>query len=99
MRKGLVYVLHSGNLYGTERMALATAEGLTNEFDPVIIAPPGEAILEARRLGFTSHSFSGIRDLMLLMRQCLVSTRNLAFMATGVVHSLLFVAWNAIYRR
>lgn len=24
----LIYVLHSGNLYGTEKMALATLEGL-----------------------------------------------------------------------
>ena len=28
----LLYVLHSGNLYGTERMALATASGLADEY-------------------------------------------------------------------
>lgn len=99
MRKRLVYVLHSGNLYGTERMALATAEGLVDEFDPVIIAPAGEAVLEARRLGFTSRTFSGIRDLMLLLRQCLADNGSLAFIATGVAHSLVFATWNGIYRR
>ena len=29
----LVYALHSGNLYGTERMALATLQGLRDRFD------------------------------------------------------------------
>ena len=40
----LVYALHSGNLYGTERMALATLQGLRDRFDPVLLAPPGPAL-------------------------------------------------------
>ena len=40
----LIYALHSGNLYGTERMALATLAGLSgDEFAPWLIAPPGPA--------------------------------------------------------
>ena len=38
----LIYALHSGNLYGTERMALSTAAGLLDRFTPLIMRPrPG----------------------------------------------------------
>lgn len=95
----LVYVLHSGNLYGTERMALATAEGLAAEYPPVIFAPPGPAIEEARRLGFRACAFTRPQELALALRPCLAGSKRLVFMATGVVHSVALLAWNLLYRR
>jgi glycosyltransferase involved in cell wall biosynthesis len=95
----LVYVLHSGNLYGTERMALATAEGLAAEYDPVIFAPPGKAIEEARRLGFAAQPFTRPVELALRLRPFVGRSRRLVFMATGVMHSMVLLAWNLLYRR
>src|SRR5579883_1664469 len=95
----LVYVLHSGNLYGTERMALATAEGLASEYSPVIFAPPGPAVEEARRLGFQAHSFSRPQELAFALRPWIAGSKRLAFLATGVVHSMALIAWNLLYRR
>ncbi len=95
----LLYVLHSGNLYGTERMALATAEGLVADYRPIIFAPPGPAIEEAARLGFGACPFGGSRDLVLQLRPYLAGSKRLAFLATGVVHSLALLAWNMLYRR
>ena len=40
-RTPLIYALHSGNLYGTERMALYTATALSNDFEATILAPSG----------------------------------------------------------
>jgi glycosyltransferase involved in cell wall biosynthesis len=95
----LVYVLHSGNLYGTERMALATAEGLASEYEPVIFAPPGPALDLAKRMGFGAQAFTGARDFAMQLRPHLGRSRKLAFFATGVAHSLAMLAWNLIYRR
>ena len=95
----LIYALHSGNLYGTERMALATVAGLRDDFDAAILAPPGPAIQEAARLGCIAlpflNVFEFIKHLWLLMKQ----RRSVAFVATGVVHSLAFHLLNLIRRR
>lgn len=98
-RVPLVYALHSGRLYGTERMALATAEGLVDEFEPTIFAPPGEALDEAERLGMATCAFSSAKEFALRLRPVLAGHREVAFVATGVMHSLAFLAWNTLYRR
>ncbi len=99
MTPRLLYVLHSGNLYGTERMALATLEGLGTDVDPVLCAPPGPVLAESQRRGVPSIAFKSPRDLALLLRRELSSRRAVSFAATAVTHSLLFVALNALYRR
>ena len=53
----LLYALHSGKLYGTERMALATANALRDSFDCVMMAPEGPALAESRRVGFEAVAF------------------------------------------
>ena len=95
----LVYALHSGNLYGTERMALYTASALADRFDTTVLAPPGPVHAEAARLGFRSRSFEGARQFAFELRRHIASTPKLAFLATGVMHSLACLAWNLTYRR
>lgn len=95
----LVYALHSGNLYGTERMALATLQGLRDRFAPVLLAPPGPALAEAGRLGIPGESFANSREFALRLRPWLARHRRVAFAATGVMHSLAFLTLNAWYRR
>lgn len=99
VRIPLVYALHSGNLYGTERMALATVEGLADRFDPVIFAPPGKALEAAERLGFAVRPFESPFQFAAGLRPFLAQNRKLAFVATGVAHSLCCIALNALYRR
>src|SRR5687767_14104984 len=98
-RPALLYALHSGNLYGTERMALATLEGLADDFDPIVFAPPGAALEEAKRRGITGVAFRNSLDFALQLRPWLARYEQVAFAATGVVHSALFIAWNLLYRR
>ena len=99
MKIPLVYALHSGNLYGTERMALYTAGGLTDRFDPIILAPDGPALAEARRLGFTAVPFAGAWQFSQALRPILARHQRIAFLATGVMHSMVCLAWNKLYRR
>ena len=99
MRTPLIYALHSGNLYGTERMALATAAGLDRDFATVVMAPPGPALAEAARLGFATSSFSSAGEFFRLLRPHFAEHRQLAFLATGVLHSFACLSWNAVYRR
>lgn len=99
MKLPLIYSLHSGNLYGTERMALSTASGLAAEFDPVIMAPPGPALDEARARGFQALPFSSPWQFATALRPLLASHKRAAFLATGVMHSSVCIFWNKLYRR
>jgi glycosyltransferase involved in cell wall biosynthesis len=99
MKPPLLYALHSGQLYGTERMAIATAAALANEFDPVLLAPPGVALAEATRLGLRTVPFSGFRDLVRKTRAFFADHREPACIATTMMHSIAFAAWSRWYRR
>jgi glycosyltransferase involved in cell wall biosynthesis len=99
MKTLLIYALHSGGLYGTERMALATAAGLQDNFEIVVFAPAGAALVEARRLGFVARAFGSPLDFARQLRPFFARNQKLAFIATGVVHSLAAVIWNKLYRR
>lgn len=80
-------------------MALATACGLSAEFSPLILAPPGPALAEAARLGFATAAFSSSSEFLRLMHRQVAAHRAFAFLATGLQHSLACLGWNAIYRR
>lgn len=95
----LLYLLHSGNLYGTERMALYTVEALRDAFDPVLYAPPGPLHAEAARRGLDCHEFHGARHLAGLLWPRLKAASRLAVFATGVSHSLIVTALNLLSRR
>lgn len=99
MRPLLAYALHSGNLYGTERMGLETASGMAGEFDPVILAPEGAALAEARRRGLAAIPFTSPKDVASALWRLLGPRRQVAFFATGLVHSAAFLAVNAVRRR
>ncbi len=89
MNSVFLYVLHSGNLYGTERMALATLVGLRDQFCPILFAPPGPAIEEAGRLGIEAIPFSSSKELALALRPWLARYHRIAFAGTGVSDSLI----------
>jgi glycosyltransferase involved in cell wall biosynthesis len=98
MKTPLIYALHSGNLYGTERMALATAEVLSSDFAPVIIAPPGAALDRAAAMGFETRVFTGAASFFTIIGRLLKRGRKTAFLATGLVHSLSTISWNTVLR-
>jgi glycosyltransferase involved in cell wall biosynthesis len=95
----LLYTLHSGNLYGTERMALATIQALGGGFAPVIFAPPGPVHGEAARLGMPSAAFDSDRAFLPIARATLSGHSRVVVFSTRVVHSLMVCALNTLYRR
>ncbi len=95
----LVYVLHSGQLYGTERMALATLSGLKDEFQPILLSPPGLAIQEGQRRGFVVQSFANKRELSTHLSAHLTTHKKLVIFATGLTHSLILSTLNLFCRR
>ena len=98
-RVPLLYALHSGNLYGTERMALATAQGLADQYHPMILAPAGPVQDEARRMGLDSFAFHSAREFTALIHPVFAQADHVALIATGIVHSFCAMGVNAIYRR
>jgi glycosyltransferase involved in cell wall biosynthesis len=98
-RHPVIYVLHCSNLYGTERMALATAQGLADEFETIIIGPPGAALVEAERMGFETREFWTCRDLARVVKPYLKKFKSLTFVGTGPRYNLVCIALNLYYRR
>jgi glycosyltransferase involved in cell wall biosynthesis len=98
-RHPVIYVLHSSQLYGTERMALATARGLADEFETIFIGPPGDGLVEAQRLGFETRQYITSMDLAKVLAPLLKRYRSLTFVGTGPRYNLVCIALNLWYRR
>ncbi len=98
-RHPVLYVLHSSQLYGTERMALATAQGLADEFETIFIGPPGVGLVEAQRLGFETRQYRTSKDLAFVLRPLLKRYPSLTFIGTGPRYNLVCIALNLLYRR
>ncbi len=96
--KKLLYSLHSGNLYGTERMALATAAGMRDEFETIIIAPPGIVHAEAKRSGFQSILFESTSEYLAAIRPWFARREPIVAIGTRVMHSLAASFWSSLYR-
>jgi len=94
----IIYLLHSGNLYGTERMALATMTGLGQQGLGVLVAPPGPVHAEAARLGLVSLVFKSVPQLLRHLTTLLRQYREASIVATGVSHSLAAHAIAALLR-
>lgn len=98
-RTPLLYALHSGNLYGTERMALATVLAVRDRFAPVLLAPPGPIATEAARHDVPLVEFRGPLGFARELWRGLRAHRELAFVSTAVTHSLLLRWINLLFRR
>lgn len=85
----MIYILHSGNLYGTERMALATMVGLGQQRQGLLLAPPGPVHAEATTLGITSRVFQSSGELLRRLIPMFRQNSTLDLIATGVSHSLV----------
>jgi glycosyltransferase involved in cell wall biosynthesis len=98
-RHPVLYVLHSSQLYGTERMALATARTLEDEFETIFIGPPGIGLLEAQRQGYQTYEYRTSRDLAGVLGPLLRKYRSLTFAGTGPRYNLVCIALNIYFRR
>jgi glycosyltransferase involved in cell wall biosynthesis len=89
----LIYILHSGNFYGTERMAMATLTGL-DEYDKRIVFAPrphGRASVAdaARAAGFESVTFDTRRQLLRGLIPWFLRYRSIDVIGTGVGSSMM----------
>ena len=92
MTPRLVYILHSGQLFGTERMALATLQALGDPERSLLLAPPGPVHAAARAAGLHSRPVEGPAALGLALARALWREPDAALVATGVAQSLLACA-------
>ena len=90
--RAVLYVLHSGALFGTERMAIATLRALGPDCDSLLLAPPGAALAFARAAGLRAAAFGGVPGLCARMAGFMRGRREVALLATGVSQSLAGIA-------
>lgn len=95
-KPALLYILHSGNLYGTERMALATLEGMSDYRERVVFAPaPGGTAsvgAVARLAGYEYVPFDTRASLLRKLVSYFLHYEAIDIIGTGVVHST-FCHW------
>ncbi len=98
----LLYILHSGNLYGTERMALATLDGLNEYHRRVVFAPAPGSVGSVRdaalAAGHHSVSFQSRLGLLTALLPWFLRYRSIDVIGTGVVHSALCHLLGKIFR-
>jgi glycosyltransferase involved in cell wall biosynthesis len=99
MPQPLIYALHSGEMYGTEKMALATAQALKENYEPIFFAPSGKALDAAKNLGFAAYEFKSPVEFLFKIRHFIADNPSLTFIATGLVHSFACLWWSKIYRK
>lgn len=87
--KPLLYILHSGNLYGTEQMALATLRELRDEYAVHLYAPAGPVHAAAAAEGIASTCFASPWQLLRTLAPHFIAGEAITVIATGVVHSLI----------
>lgn len=92
MTPRLLYILHSGQLFGTERMALATLQALGAGFDGLLLAPPGPVHGAAHAAGVASRVVQSRLALAWALATALWRDRHATVVATGVGQSLLACA-------
>ncbi|MGA3065392.1 MAG: glycosyltransferase family 4 protein [Tepidisphaeraceae bacterium] len=80
-------------------MSLSTAQGLADEFESIFIGPPGPALIEAARLGYSTAEYRTSYDLAKALRPILREKKSLTLVATGPRYSLVAMALNLIYWR
>ncbi len=85
----LIYILHSGKLYGTEQMALATLQGLGERYAVHLFAPAGPVHAEAKALGIPCTLFSSPWSLLRALFPSFRKAREIRLIATGVSQSLI----------
>ena len=73
--------------------------GLADEYEPVFFAPPGPALGEAARRGFGAVPSGSAREFASALWPHLWRAPRVAFLATGLSHSLAFAAANLVLRR
>ena len=80
-------------------MALATAQGLADEFETIFIGPPGLGLIEAQRLGFQTRQYRTSLDLARVLKPLLRLYPSLTFVGTGPRYHLVCMALNLFFRR
>lgn len=89
MKLLVIYGVHSGRLYGTERMALATLAAISHEVDVELIAPPGPVHEEATARGIPSKEIAARYDLTGYLADQ-HRRRDVVFLSTRVSDSVAF---------
>ena len=95
----LLYALHCGNLYGTERMALATLEGMA-DYRRYVIAPTSVShpslLSESRRLGYQSREFKNVLHFVKVVFPIFLKNRRIDIISTSATQNIIF-RWMAIF--
>jgi glycosyltransferase involved in cell wall biosynthesis len=99
VKQTVIYILHSGQMFGTERMALATLNALGNGGERIVVAPSGPVHPAAHDLDLRSVHANSLPALARVLTMLLREHPDAAVMATGVWHSLLVVAIKALLGR
>ncbi|GGX36510.1 glycosyltransferase family 4 protein [Undibacterium squillarum] len=96
--RALVYVLHSGEMFGTERMALATMLAQKDSMPLILVCPPGKISAVAERFHIQTHCFRNNCELLSILALVFSEYSSIAFFSTAVSHSVCACLLALLYR-
>lgn len=96
MKSRLIYLLHSGQMFGTERMALATLGALSPHFEGYVLAPGGPVHAAARECGLISERINTPLQMAGAMFKQLIRRPDTAVMSTSVAQAFVASALQKI---
>jgi glycosyltransferase involved in cell wall biosynthesis len=98
----LVYILHSGNLYGTERAALGTLSALPEYESRIVLAPPGRhsgsVVAAAQQAGYEGSVFEGRLDLASQLLRLFLRHRRVDVITTSITQSAICISLSFLTR-
>ncbi len=97
-RTPIIYLLHSGNLFGTERMALETLAALP-EYLPIVLCPPGPLQDLTAARGIETHLVTSRRSMAVAVFALFRRRRRLICLSTSLTHVLWISLANLRFRR
>ena len=97
-RPQLIYTLFSGNLYGTERMALATLEGFRDTHDLHLVTPHGLVVEEAESKGIIVHPLDGVTNLWGHLGRISRKDGEMSLFTTSIKQALVVESWRRTHR-
>ena len=95
----VIHILHSGKLYGTERMTIKIARSLSNKYSSVILTPSGLVLVEAAKHSITTKCFQNNLDLVHYLKFYFEKYRKIVFVTNSISQSTLILILNTFYCR
>jgi glycosyltransferase involved in cell wall biosynthesis len=96
-RPAVAYVLYSGDLYGTEKMAIMHLHAVSDQASTVLLAPRGPIHAAAKALDIQTIEATTATEIFHQLARIARNASRLTFLTVSVTHALIGLAVGALF--